>query len=269
MQLAFYDRSKYLGDSDFVRVPLNGLTSDAYTADLRKSIAVDKARRFTEVQNPNPSMYESKETTHFTIADSEGNVVASTQTINGWFGSGVVVENTGLVLNNEMDDFSAKPGAPNKFGVIGGTSNAIAPKKRPLSSMSPTVITKDGKPVLALGSPSGSQILTCVALTALNYLTYKMPLFDSVTAVRYHHQWTPDKLLVEPPGFSPELTASLKAIGHDVEMGGIGCKVQAIAFENGKLRGVSDPRGEGLAAGENAPGSSPATAAKPEPVTQD
>lgn len=253
MQLAFYDRSKYLGDSDFVKVPLKGLTSDAYTAALRKSIVLDKAKRFTEVKNPDPNTYESKETTHFTIADAQGNVVVSTQTINGWFGSGVVVENTGLVLNNEMDDFSSKPGAPNKFGVIGGTSNAIAPQKRPLSSMSPTIVKKAGKPVLALGSPSGSQILTCVALTALNYLTYKMPLYESVTALRYHHQWTPDKLTVEAPGFSPELTAKLKSIGYDVETGGIGCKVQAVSFEKSGLRGVSDPRGEGMASGERGP----------------
>lgn len=250
MQMAYHDRAKYLGDSDFVKVPLATLTSDGYAAQLRETIDPDHAKKYTEVKLPDPRKAESKETTHFTIADSEGNVVTSTQTINGWFGSGVVVPGTGMVLNNEMDDFSAKPGVPNKFGLVGGKENAIQAGKRPLSSMSPTIVMLKGKPVLALGSPSGSQIITCVALTALNYLTYKMPLYDSVTALRYHHQWTPDQLLVEAPGFPKETTDRLKAMGHDVQVGDIGCKVQAVALEDGNLRGVSDPRGEGLAAGD-------------------
>lgn len=249
MQFAYHDRTKYLGDSDFVKVPLKTLTSDAYAGTLRKSIDPAKAKKFTEVKAPD-ARKESKETTHFTIADASGGVVTSTQTINGWFGSGVVVPGTGMVLNNEMDDFSAKPGVPNKFGLIGGKENAIQAGKRPLSSMSPTIVLKKGKPVLALGSPSGSQIITCVTLTTLNYLTYKKPLYDSVAALRYHHQWTPDQLLVEAPGFPEPVTAELKKKGYDVQVGDIGCKVQAVAFEEGKLRGVSDPRGEGLAIGE-------------------
>jgi gamma-glutamyltranspeptidase / glutathione hydrolase len=250
MQFAYSDRAKYMGDPDFVSVPLKTLTSDAYAKNLQGTIDPKKAKKYTEVQAPDAKKFESKETTHFTIADSDGNVVTSTQTINGWFGSGVVVSGTGMVLNNEMDDFSAKPGVANKFGLVGGKENAIAPGKRPLSSMSPTIVLKDGKPVLALGSPSGSQIITCVALTALNYLTYKMPLYESVTALRYHHQWTPDQLIVEAPGFSPELTEQLRGMGYDVVNSDIGCKIQAVAFEDGKLHGVSDPRGEGLAVGE-------------------
>lgn len=250
MQLAYFDRSKYLGDSDFVDVPLKGLTSDAYAAELRKTIAPDKAKTFREVGAPNPAKYESPETTHFSIADKDGNVVTSTQTINGWFGSGIVVPGAGMVLNNQMDDFSAKPGVPNNFGVIGGTANAIKAKKRPLSSMSPTIVKRDGKPVLALGSPSGSQIITCVTLTILNHLSYEMPLYDAVTSIRYHHQWTPDELIVEKPGFQPDVTEKLTKLGYTVKPTDMGCKVQAIAFENQGLRGVSDPRGEGLAASE-------------------
>ncbi len=250
MQFAYHDRSKYLGDTDFVKVPLTTLTSDTYAGKLRQGIDPAHAKKYTEVKAPDARKPESKETTHFTIADASGGVVTSTQTINGWFGSGVVVPGTGMVLNNEMDDFSSKPGVPNKFGLIGGPENAIQAGKRPLSSMSPTIVLKKGKPVLALGSPAGSQIITCVALTTLNYLTYKKPLYDSVTALRYHHQWTPDQLLVETPGFPEPVTAELKKKGYDVQVGDIGCKVQAVAFEGGGLRGVSDPRGEGLAIGE-------------------
>ncbi len=250
MQLAYSDRAKYLGDPDFVEVPLKTLTSDSYAKTLQATIDPKRAKKYTEVKAPDAKKFESKETTHFTIADSDGNVVVSTQTINGWFGAGVVVPKTGMVLNNEMDDFSAKPGVANKFGLVGGKENAVAAGKRPLSSMSPTIILKDGKPVLALGSPSGSQIITCVALTALNYLTYKMPLYDAVTALRYHHQWTPDQLIVEAPGFSSGLSAQLRSLGYDVVNSEIGCKIQAVAFEGAKLHGVSDPRGEGLAVGE-------------------
>ena len=249
MQLAYHDRAKYLGDPDFIKVPLKTLTSDVYAGELRKLLDPAKAKTFKEVAPPN-AFPESSETTHFTIADKEGNVISSTQTINGWFGSGVVVPGTDIVLNNEMDDFSAKPGVANKFGLIGGKENAIAPGKRPLSSMSPTIVLENGKAVLALGSPAGSQIITCVALTAMNYLRYKMPLYEAVASMRYHHQWTPDELLVEKPGLAPEVEDALKKRGWTVKTGDIGCKVQAVAIENGQLHGVSDPRGEGLVAGE-------------------
>ncbi|HRI62966.1 MAG TPA: gamma-glutamyltransferase [Polyangium sp.] len=250
MELAYFDRANYLGDSDFVKVPVAGLTSQQYADELRKRIEPDKALHLTAQKVVFPTKYESHETTHFTIADKAGNVVASTQTINGWLGSGVVVKGGGFVLNNEMDDFSAKPGVPNKFGVTGGEENAVAPRKRPLSSMSPTIVMRDGKPVLALGTPSGSQIITCVTLSILNYVTYGMPLWESITAVRYHHQWTPDVLLVETPGFPEASMKALGQMGYQIKEGGIGCKVQAIAYENGRIHGVSDPRGEGLAAGE-------------------
>jgi len=250
MQIAYRDRAKYLGDSDFVPVPISGLISKAYAADWRRKITADKALNLGPDQLQDPFKYESHDTTHFSIADSQGNVVASTQTINGWFGSGVVVRGAGMVMNNEMDDFSVKPGVPNKFGLIGGKENAVAARKRPLSSMSPTIVMQQDKPVLALGSPSGSQIINCVLLTTLNYLSYRLPLWESVTALRYHHQWVPPTLVVEAPGFSPALAMSLKALGYDVSTGSIGCKVEAIAYEKDQLHGVSDPRGEGLAASE-------------------
>ena len=250
MQSAYADRAKYLGDSDFVTVPLAGLVSEAYAKAVARTIPQDRARRAGEVAAPEPFGYESKDTTHFTIADKDGNVVSSTQTINGWLGSKVVVPGAGFVLNDEMDDFSAKPGAPNAFGVTGGKANAIAPRKRPLSSMSPTIVLRDGRPVLALGSPSGSEIITCVALTVLNYIGYKAPLYESVAALRYHHQWLPDTLLVEAPGFPAAVGGELQRMGYHVERAPIGCKVEVVAFERGRLHGVADPRGEGMAIGE-------------------
>jgi gamma-glutamyltranspeptidase/glutathione hydrolase len=250
MQMAYHDRALYLGDTDFVHVPVNELTSPAYAASWRRLIRDDQALHLEASEGPRPTAAESHETTHFTLGDAEGNVVSSTQTINGWFGSGVVVPGAGFVMNNEMDDFSAKPGVPNKFGVTGGEENAIAGGKRPLSSMSPTIVLAGGEPVLALGSPSGSQIINCVLLTTLNYLTYGLPLWESVAAVRYHHQWKPDEILVEKPGFSPELAAALRDRGHNLKVGQIGCKVEAVAYEGGSLHGVADPRGEGLAASE-------------------
>lgn len=259
MQIAYRDRANFLGDPDFVKIPLDGLLSKSYAKAWYEKIE-EKALHLAQTGDPKPP--ESQETTHFTIADNEGNVVASTQTINGWFGSGVVVRNGGFVMNNQMDDFSAKPGVPNKFGVIGGAANAIAAKKRPLSSMSPTLVMSGSKPVLALGSPAGSQIINCVLLTTVNYLHYKLPLWESVTAVRYHHQWRPDKLVVERPGFSKEQMESLQKKGHPVEVGDIGCKIQAIAYDEKGLNGVSDPRGEGLAAGE---GPIPASTNKQKP----
>ena len=156
------------------------------------------------------------------------------------------------------------------YGVIGSEENAVAARKRPLSSMSPTLVLRNGEPILALGSPSGSQIITCVTLSLLNYLRYRMPLWESIAALRYHHQWTPDKLLVEAPGFPAETTRALRAMGHDVVVGGIGCKVEAIAYEDGRLHGVADPRGEGLAAGEG-PIAEPAriTPTPPHAIPQD
>ena len=247
MKQAFADRSEYMGDPDFEKVPVAFLLSKVYAATVRSMITPDRARTKEEVKPGDiPEMYESDETTHLSIADNEGNVITSTQTINGLFGSAVVAEGTGIVLNNEMDDFATKVGASNLFGAVGGSKNLVAPKKRPLSSMSPTIVTYQQKPIYALGTPSGTRILTCVAQTLLNLLEYDMDLYPSVAAVRYHHQWSPDVLRIGPPGLPADVLESLKVKGHKIDMRPLGCKVQAVALKEDGLHGVSDPRGEGL-----------------------
>ncbi len=249
MQMAFADRARYLGDTDFVEVPLTGLTSKEYAKKLYAQIPADQARASKVIEAGEPTAKESNETTHFTVMDIAGNVVTSTQTINGWLGSTVVVPGTGFLLNNEMDDFSAKPGVANMFGAIGGRENAIEPGKRPLSSMSPTIVMKEGKPVMALGSPAGTRIITCVTLTMLNYLEYDKGLYEAVAAPRYHHQWLPDEIRVEEDGFEEATLAELESMGYKINRKDYGCKVQAIAREGKRLHGVSDPRGAGLSIG--------------------
>ncbi len=248
MQLAFVDRAKYMGDSDFVKVPVKGLTSKSYGKILREKIT-PRALQIKTKDLVNAFKYESDETTHFTVMDREGNIISSTQTINYWMGSGVVVPGTGIIMNDEMDDFSKKPGDSNLFGAVGSKNNLVAPGKRPLSSMSPTIIKKKGQVVLALGTPSGTRILTCVAQVVLNYLEHELTLWDAVSATRYHHQWSPDYIRIGSPGFSKETKRALKSKGHTLQRKNLGCKIQAISVEQGKLHGVSDPRGEGLARG--------------------
>jgi gamma-glutamyltranspeptidase/glutathione hydrolase len=250
MQRAFLDRATYLGDPDFHPVPTKELLSDRYLTKLSKVINTSRAVKGHELK-PVPLPYESDDTTHFTIADGQGNMIASTQTINGWFGSGVMAQGTGIILNNEMDDFAQKLGAQNLFGAIGGQNNLVQPRKRPLSSMSPTIITKDDKPFMALGSPSGTRIITCVAQTILNAVEFEMPLYEAVAATRIHHQWQPDSLKVETPFLDPKVEKDLKERGHNLVHGRLGCSIQAIMKAKDKWHGVSDPRGEGLAFGSN------------------
>lgn len=248
MQRAFVDRAQYLGDPDFQPVPVKALLDKDYLTKLSQSITVKTAPSALDIK-PIALPYESTDTTHFSLADEEGNMVASTQTINGWFGSGVIAQGTGIILNNEMDDFSQKVGVLNLFGAVGGKQNLVQPKKRPLSSMSPTIITKDGKPFMALGSPSGTRIITCVAQTILNAVEYEMPLYEAVAATRVHQQWQPDELKVEEPYLSDEVEKELKSRGHKLVHGRLGCSIQAIKKEKNEWVGVSDPRGEGLALG--------------------
>lgn len=257
MQASFIDRAKYMGDSDFVEVPVEGLVSKKYAADIRYTIPESKALNKMWAGSLDPFAYqkfqvknEHDETTHFSIMDSDGNVVASTQTINGLFGSGVVVPGTGIILNNEMDDFSAKAGVQNLYGAVGSDKNLVEPEKRPLSSMSPTIVFKDGAPVLALGTPNGTRILTCTALTILNYIEHELPLYESVSALRYHHQWMPDQILIENKELPGETKKKLMRMEHQLKFENYGCRVQAVAKEGNTLHGVSDIRGRGFAVAE-------------------
>jgi gamma-glutamyltranspeptidase/glutathione hydrolase len=254
MRRFYADRGEFLGDPDFVKVPVKGLVSRNYTSQLRGTIDRDKATPSTTVKHGNPLAHESTETTHFSILDAEGNAVALTYTLNGGYGSGVTVPGLGFLMNNEMDDFTVKPGSPNMFGLIEGVANSIAPGKRPNSSMKPTIVLKDGKPVLILGAPGGSRIITGVMQVMLNVLDFGMNIQDAVDAPRFHHQWQPDRLYTER-GVSPDTIAALKARGHTVEPNTFGvARVEAIHVETtaeGKrwLAGAADGRGDGKAAG--------------------
>ncbi|MEX0797991.1 MAG: gamma-glutamyltransferase [Bacteriovoracaceae bacterium] len=252
MQIAFADRAEHMGDADFVNVPVEKLLSKKYAQGLRKLIPMDKAMDSSKFPIPLHKVPEPEHTTHFTIMDGEGNIVTSTQTINGWFGSAVTVPETGIVMNNEMDDFASHVGGVNLFGAIGGKNNLIHPRKRPLSSMSPTIVyDKEGKPLLALGTPSGTRILTCVMQTVLNVLEHEMPLWQAVAATRYHHQWRPEEIRVGPPFLPLKTEKKLKAMGHKINPKSLGCKVQAIKVEKDNLlHGVSDPREEGMSHGK-------------------
>lgn len=248
MQLVFADRSFYLGDSDFVQVPISELLSEQHIQSLKSKIK-DRAIASKDLYSPSLTK-ELTHTTHFSLMDEEGNVVTTTQTVNGSFGSGVLVPKTGIILNNQMDDFATKQGEANIYGVIGGIPNLVAPEKRPLSSMSPTILfDENDKPMLALGSPYGSRIITCVMLSILNYLEFDMPLFDSISAMRYHHQWYPEVIEVESPGFDNKTKKRLSLKGHTVVEKPSKCRVQAVENRNGALKAVSDVRGKGLTIG--------------------
>lgn len=250
MQFAFADRAKFLGDPDFVHVPMEGLTSNAYAKEVRRHINLGAVVPENKVLPGHPEFFEheSEKTTHFSIMDHDGNTVVSTQSLNGPLGSGFVVAGTGILMNNHMDDFAAKVGGANLFGAVGGYNNRIQAKKRPLSSMSPTIVMKQGKPILALGTRAGTRILTCVAQTILNYLEFKLPLYDAVMSTRFHQQWHPDELRVDVAGFAPEVTEELQRLGYKINYKDLGCRIQAVArSDEGELIGVSDGRGEGLA----------------------
>jgi gamma-glutamyltranspeptidase/glutathione hydrolase len=211
---------------------------------------LDRARKASEVKMGNPQHYESSDTTHFSIMDDQGNAVASTQTINGWMGAGIVIPGTGIVLNNEMDDFTAQVGTANMFGAIGGKPNSIEPGKTPLSSMSPTIIIHNKKPILSLGAPGGTRIISCVAQTILNYLEYKLPLYESIASIRYHHQWQPDILQIEMPGPTKIELKKLQDMGYEVSLSPVGCNVMAVAREGNSFHAVADPRDIGTSASE-------------------
>ena len=241
MRLAYADRSKYLGDSDFVEVPISGLISKNYSKQLGKKINLEQVTASESIKAGDPSAYESNETTHYSIVDQWGNTVSNTYTLNFSYGSGITVPGTGILLNNEMDDFSAKPGVPNAYGLIGGTANAIEPEKRMLSSMSPTIVTRDGKLFLVTGSPGGSRIITTTLQIILNVIDHQMNIAEATNAVRVHHQWLPDELRVEE-GLSLDTIRLLEARGHTVKLKRTMGSTQSIMRVDGMLHGASDPR---------------------------
>ncbi|MFZ1294858.1 MAG: gamma-glutamyltransferase [Pseudomonadales bacterium] len=248
MRRAYADRSRYLGDPDFVRVPVAELTSKAYAASLRAGIDPLRATPSEEVKPGELAPYESPQTTHFSVMDRWGNAVANTYTLNWSFGSGIVARGTGILLNNEMDDFSAKPGEPNIYGLIGGEANAVAPRKRPLSSMTPTMVTKDGQVFVVTGSPGGSQIITTVLQTLVNVIDHGSNIQGATNAPRFHHQWWPDELLVEKI-FSPDTIAVLRRRGHHVRSTSPIGTTQSILYWDGLYQGAADPRRGGGKAG--------------------
>jgi len=254
MRRAFADRAEYMGDADFVKVPVAGLIDKAYADHLRKTIRPDRASTSEEVSAGRPTGYESEETTHFTVVDAHGNVVANTYTLNDSFGSGVVAKGTGIVLNNEMDDFAAKPGTPNLYGLIQGERNAVAPRKRPLSAMTPTfVLRKDGSLWFTIGTPGGPTIINTVLQVITNVIDYNMNIQQAIDAPRIHHQWLPDELVWEPYGLSGDTQLALRNRRHKLVskpryMG----DAQGIMIEEktGVRLGATDPRrSDGLAVG--------------------
>ncbi|AOJ71401.1 MULTISPECIES: gamma-glutamyltransferase [Burkholderia] len=245
----FADRAQYLGDPDFYKVPVAQLTDDAYIAKRAAEVNPEKPSDTKSVQpGLGTSMPEKAETTHFSVVDKWGNAVSNTYTINGYFGSGVVAEGTGIVLNDEMDDFSAKPGVANMFGVVGSDANAIEPKKRPLSSMSPTILTKDGKVALVIGTPGGSRIFTSIFQVITNLYDFKMPLKDAVGAMRFHHQLLPPNTIFWEP-YHPidgDLAKGIEAKGYTLKGQDFSGDIQAIQIDGKTPEAVSDPRGRGV-----------------------
>jgi gamma-glutamyltranspeptidase/glutathione hydrolase len=250
MKLAFADRAHWLGDADFVQVP-RGLIAKPYAATLARRIDLGTVIRVDGPGQPPgwQSAHFGKHTTHVAVADQEGYWVAITATINTSFGAKVIVPGTGLLLNNEMDDFSAQPGTPNAFGLVGTTSNAIAPGKRPLSSMSPTIVLKDGRPILTVGAAGGPMIITQVVLAIVGYLDWQLPLDRTLEQGRIHHQWSPDLLFIEQ-SIPRRVADSLRCLGHRVRVVSQAGVVQAIGASRSQwLVGVHDPGVPGRAAG--------------------
>ena len=249
MRRFFADRAEYFGDTDFVKMPLEGLLTKDYARQRRASIRMDRATRSLDVGAGRPSGHESSETTHYSVVDGDGNAVAVTYTLNGSFGSGVTASGTGILLNNEMDDFTAKPGEPNQFGLLQSENNAIAPGKRPLSAMTPTIVTHDGKLFLVLGAPGGPTIISTVLQVITNVIDFKMNLQQAIDFPRFHHQWMPDELRLEDHGFSPDTVNLLKKRGHKIKFVDKMGRVMAIQAEGEGLLGAADSRSEGVAQG--------------------
>ena len=245
MKLAYADRSEYLGDPDRTTIPIATLTSELYLEKRRELIKDDEATPSEIIKPGDVDDYESTETTHFSVVDQFGNVVTNTYTINFSFGSGIVVPGTGMLLNNEMDDFAAKPGFPNGYGLVQGEANAVSAGSRPLSSMTPTLVFKEGKPWVATGSPGGSRIITAVTQTLLNLMAFDMTLGMATSSPRIHHQWMPDMAMVEP-GISEDTIRILEKSKHKILRSNstIG-RVNSVQIEDGWFYGYADPRRPG------------------------
>ncbi|UJH67435.1 gamma-glutamyltransferase [Allomuricauda sp. SCSIO 65647] len=249
---AYADRNFFLGDPDFVEIPLDVLLSDEYLQVRMQDFSFEKATPSSVVAHGQVEILEHAETTHYSIVDTEGNAISATTTLNGGFGSKLYVPELGFFLNNEMDDFSSKPGVPNMFGLIGAEANSIAPEKRMLSSMTPTIVEREGKLYMVVGTPGGSTIITAVAQTILNVHEFNLSMQDAVNAPRFHHQWMPDRIKFEEEGFSEELKTELRSKGYQIQEGRspiIG-KVDAIrVLSDGRLEGGADRRGDDKAVG--------------------
>ncbi len=247
MKRAYADRAIFLGDPDSVTVPVAGLTSKSYAAALRAQIDPARARPSADIRAGEPAPREGDNTTHYSVIDRDGNAVSNTYTLNFSYGVGMVADGTGILLNNELDDFAAKPMTPNAYGLVGAEANAPGPGKKPLSSMTPTIVLKDGKPFLITGSPGGSRIITTVLQIITNVIDDGMTLAQSVTAPRLHHQWLPDQVIAEP-GVASDLIIALQARGHRVRIGRNATSANSIAVTADGYAGVADTRTRGALA---------------------
>lgn len=244
MKHAYADRSEYLGDPDFYKVPVKQLTDKDYAQKIASQIALNKTTPSEEIKPGNLAPYESDQTTHFSVVDKWGNAVSNTYTLNFSYGSGLVAKGTGILLNNEMDDFSAKPGTPNGYGLVGGDANAVEGNKRPLSSMSPTIVMKDGKPFLVTGSPGGSRIITTTLQIIMNVIDHGLNIAEASNAARVHHQWLPDELRVET-SLNRDTISLLEAKGHKVSVQSAMGSTQSIMVTDQGIFGATDPRHSG------------------------
>ena len=244
MKHAYADRSEYLGDPDFYKVPVKQLTDKDYAQKIASQIALNKTTPSEEIKPGNLVPYESDQTTHFSVLDKWGNAVSNTYTLNFSYGSGLVAKGTGILLNNEMDDFSAKPGTPNGYGLVGGDANAVEGNKRPLSSMSPTIVMKDGKPFLVTGSPGGSRIITTTLQIIMNVIDHGLNIAEASNAARVHHQWLPDELRVET-SLNRDTISLLEAKGHKVSVQSAMGSTQSIMVTDQGIFGATDPRHSG------------------------